>query len=143
MAFTHLSDRQWELIEPHFRNKPHPQGGHPFGSARQALDAILWILSTGAHWRSLPEGEYGHWETAYRRFQEWTLSGAIEGALLALQVRRDQQGRIDWSTCMIDGSSIRASRAAAGARKKGGRRRSQRITRSATRAEASVPSSSS
>jgi hypothetical protein len=40
----------------------------------------------------------------------------------------DQQGLLDWEQWWLDSSSIRASRAAAGARKKGGLQTSRAIT---------------
>jgi hypothetical protein len=39
--------------------------------------------------------------------------------LEALQIRMDREGRIDWDLWCIDGSSVRAAKAAAGAPKKG------------------------
>lgn len=143
MAFAHLTDRQWQRIEPYFRDKPHLHGGRTFGPPRRALDGILWILSTGAPWRSLPDHEYGHWETVYGRFHDWRESGAVDSALQALQVRFDRKGLIDWSTCMIDGTSIRASRAASGARKRGDPHWNLPIMRSAIPAGATAPRSSS
>lgn len=45
-------------------------------------------------------------------------SGVLDRILEALQVRLDANGSIDWDLWCIDGSSVRASRAAAGASKK-------------------------
>ncbi len=35
---------------------------------RQFLEAVLWIMRTGAPWRDLPE-EYGRWHTLNSRTQ--------------------------------------------------------------------------
>ncbi|MCP4446866.1 MAG: transposase, partial [Myxococcales bacterium] len=35
------------------------------------LNAIFWVLRTGAPWRDLP-GEYGPWSTAWDFFDKWT-----------------------------------------------------------------------
>ena len=64
----------------------------------------------------------------YARFREWTGSGVIDRVLKRLQIRLDKEGYIDWEVCFIDGSSVRAAAAAAGAPKKGAAK-SRRITR--------------
>ena len=38
--------------------------------ARQVLDAVLWILDTGAQWHMLPQ-YYPNYKTVHRRFQQW------------------------------------------------------------------------
>ena len=48
-----LSDDQWDLIADLF--PPPAKIGRPQRSRRQIVDAILWILATGAPWRDLPE----------------------------------------------------------------------------------------
>lgn len=113
-----LTDAQWALIEPLLpKNEPKP--GHPWNDHRPLVNGIFWILRTGAPWRDLPE-RYGPWQTVYDRFNRWSKDGTFDRILEALQVRLDEQGRIDWDLWCIDGSNIRASKAAAGAGKKGG-----------------------
>jgi transposase len=78
---------------------------------------MFWILRTGAPWRDLPE-RYGPWRTVYDRFSLWSRDGTFDRIVSHLQADLDAQGRIDWELFCIDGSSVRASRSAAGARKK-------------------------
>src|SRR4051794_1227080 len=60
-----LSDQQWARIEPLLPDRfHHGEAGHPFNDHRPIVNAILWILHTGAPWRDLPE-RYGPWETVY------------------------------------------------------------------------------
>lgn len=125
-----LTDQQWDAIK-HLL-PPAAETGHPAKSNRQVLDAIFWILRSGAPWRDLPE-RYGPWQTIYHRFNSWRSDGVFDRLLEALQVRLDAEGYIDWDLWCIDGSSIRASRAAAGAGKKGAPK-SPAITRWAARA---------
>jgi transposase len=111
-----LTDRQWELLAPFFPPRPRRRGGQ-WKDDRTALNGIFWRLNTGAPWRDLPE-RYGKWQTVYHRFNALRKAGALDRILGALQVRLDEQGRIDWDLWCVDGSSIRGSRAAAGASKK-------------------------
>jgi len=113
-----LSDHQWELLKA-LLPPCKPRGRRPT-DARMVLNGILWILNTGAPWRDLPE-RYGPWRTVYDRFNLWSRDGTLDRILAKLQMRLDAQGRIDWDLFCIDGSVVRASRAAAGARKKTGR----------------------
>ena len=98
------------------------------------VNGILWALATGAPWRDLPE-RFGPWQTVYDRFRRWTRQGFWE----RLQVRRQADGRIDWELFFIDGSIVRAHKAAAGAKKKA-RRVSRPTTPWAAARAASAPS---
>lgn len=109
-----LSDEQWALIEPLL---PRAKTGRKPRDPRQCFNAIFWVLHTGAPWRDLPE-RFPPWQTAYNTFSRWRKSGLFERLLETLQMRLDRAGRIDWNLWCIDGTHIRASRAAAGADKK-------------------------
>lgn len=82
------------------------------------LNGILWILRTGSPWRDLPE-RFGPWQTVYDEFATGRTIGAYDRILEALHVRLDAAGEIDWDLWCIDGSSVRASRAAADSRSDG------------------------
>lgn len=111
-----LSDPQWELLAPFFPPRPRRRGGQ-WKDDRTVLNGIFWRLNTGAPWRDLPAC-YGPWQTVYHRFNALRRAGTLDRILEALPGRLDAQGRIDWDLWCIDGSSIRGSRAAAGAAKK-------------------------
>lgn len=120
-----LSDAQWAAIEGLF---PGPGGrGRPRKDHRLMLNAMLWILHTGAPWRDLPE-RYGPWQSVYARFVKWRRDGTWERIKTKLQVDLDRAGELAWDLWCIDGSSIRAVRAASGGGKKGGPK-SRRTTR--------------
>ena len=108
-----LSDDHFATLEPLLPTNHRP--GHPWRGHRLVIDAILWILHTGAPWRDLPRETYGPWQTAYERFNRWTKDGTWGRLLEALHARLDAAGKIDRELFGIEGSSIRASRAAAGA----------------------------
>lgn len=112
-----LTDEQWELIQ-HFFPEREELRGRPLTSPREMLNACLWILRSGAPWRDLPE-RFGPWQTAYHHFNRWRRVGKFDALMEALQIRLDRDGQIDWDLWSIDGSSVRAARAAAGAGKRG------------------------
>jgi len=111
-----LTDEQWELIK---RLVPHKvaRTGRPPKDPRLMLNGIFWILGTGAPWRDLPE-RFGPWQTVYDHFAKWRREGVFARVVEALQVKLDEKGLIDWELWCVDGASVRAARAAAGADKK-------------------------
>jgi transposase len=111
-----LSDQQWELLAPFFPPRPRQRGGQ-WKDDRIILNGIFWRLNTGAPWRDLPS-RYGKWKTVHDRFSKLRKSGLLDRILETLQLRLDEKGLIDFDLWCVDGSSIRASRAAAGASKK-------------------------
>lgn len=115
-----LTDEQWELIAEVF--PPPASTGRPQTDRRQVVDAILWILRSGAPWRDLPEDEFGPWETIYCLFNAWTANGKLDEILRRLQVSFIDAGLIEQQLWCVDGTMVRAHRCAAGAGKKGARR---------------------
>ena len=111
-----VSDETWTLLEP-LIPQSKAKTGRPPRDRRSLLNAAMWILSTGAPWRDLPE-RLGPWQTAYHHFSQWRDTGVLDAILHALHLRLDQQGHIDWDLWCVDGASVRATRAAAGASKK-------------------------
>lgn len=111
-----VTNEEWGILDG-FLPKSRAKTGRPARDRRQVLNGILWILKTGAPWRDLPD-YYGPWETIYGHYSKWRDSGVFDQVLDALHLRLDQEGKIDWDLWCIDGTSIRGSRAAAGASKK-------------------------
>ena len=111
-----LTDEQWNLIEPLIPQRK-ARTGRPPNDRRQMLNGIFWILGTGAPWRDLPE-RFGPFQSVHRYFSNWRRAGVFAAIVEALQIKLDAKGRIDWELWCVDGASVRASRAAAGAEKK-------------------------
>jgi transposase len=111
-----LTDEQWDLVEPLIGHQV-AKTGRPPKDRRLMLNGIFWILGTGAPWRDLPE-RFGSCKTVHRYFCNWRRTGIFAAIIEALQVKLDQRGLIDWELWCVDGASVRASRAAAGAEKK-------------------------
>jgi transposase len=115
-----LGGRQWERLEPLLPHPTHHGGkGRPWRPHRRLLNAILWVLHTGAPWRDLPE-RYGPWQTAYDRCKRWRRDGTWARLLTRLPGHLDRHGRLGRQLGLVDASVIRATRAAAGAGKKSG-----------------------
>ena len=110
-----LTDEEWSRIEHRFVPAPT---GRPPGDARRRVNAILWILCTGAPWRDLPD-RYDTWKTVYASFRRWTLSERWRAVIDDLLEDLDNAAKIDNDLWCVDGTVIRAHRVAAGARKRG------------------------
>lgn len=118
MARHGITDQQWELIEDLF---PKPAStGRPPADPRLMIDGIFWRLRTGAPWRDLP-GEFGPWETVYKRFDRWSSDGTLDTIKQKLLSKIVDAGGIDEDLWCVDGSVVRAARCAGGGGKKGTR----------------------
>ena len=106
------TDDEWAIVEA-FLTTPSSQGGRPPGDHRRVLDGVLWINRTGAPWRDMPEA-FGNWNSVWRQFRRWCLSGVWD---VVLQALADSGGELD-ALQMIDSTTSRAHRCAAG--EKGG-----------------------
>jgi len=58
MARQVLTDDIWSKLQPLL---PKPKGQHGKDD-RMFLEAVCWIVKTGAPWRDLPQ-EFGPWKT--------------------------------------------------------------------------------
>jgi transposase len=98
-----LSDVQWERIRGHFPEENISDGrpGRKPVPARQILDAVLWILNTGAQWHMLPQC-YPNYKTVHRRFQQWCQHEVLRAVLTDLANALREQGDIDERECFID-----------------------------------------
>ena len=102
-----ISDRIWENIQAHL---PGSKGlvGRPANDNRLFINAVFWILRTGAPWRDLPP-DYGDWKNTHRRFCRWRDRGVWEHLLEVVIVEPD----FEW--LMIDASHCKVHPHAAGA----------------------------
>ncbi len=116
-----LSEDQFKLIEDLL---PKRGFGRPPNDPRTVMNGMFWVLSAGTPWRDMPE-RYGKWQSVYHRFNSWRKAGVFDRILERLQMKLDGEGKIEWQLFCVDGTNIRASRAAAGARKKGGPEKSR------------------
>ena len=99
-----ISDRDWEIVAPYLPGSPG-RVGRPAQDNRRFINAVFWILRTGAPWRDLPP-EYGHWNTTHRCFTRWQQKE--HWARLLTEVSDDPD--LEW--LMIDASQAKCIRTA-------------------------------
>lgn len=98
-----LSDANWERIKEYFpeENSPANRRGPKFIPSRKILEAVLWILNTGAQWHMLPQC-YPNYKTVHRRFQSWCKNNVIRDIMIDLANDLRDQNVIDETECFID-----------------------------------------
>ena len=79
---------------------------------RNFLNAVFWILRTGAPWRDLPP-DYGKWYTVHKRFIRWAKNGKWERLAKVLS----QNAELKNVVAMIDSSYIKVHIYTTGAKK--------------------------
>ena len=109
-----LRDSEWERLKDHLPGKAGDAGATARDN-RQFLDAVLWLLRTGAPWRDLP-ADLGNWHTTYTRFVRWKRSGVWTRILKAVSQDADLE------EVFLDSTAVRAHGHAAGAQKNTARR---------------------
>lgn len=104
-----LSDEQWEKIRDLLPGRDGCRGRSGQDN-RLFIDAVLWILRSGAPWRDLPE-RYGDWKNTHHRFSRWAKSKVWE------QIFQVLTKDVDNEYLMIDSTIVRVHQHGAGARK--------------------------
>lgn len=110
-----LSDDEWALVEP-LLPPPRPRGRRPSADLREVLNAILYVLTQGCTWRSLPH-DFPPRATVYAYFERWrddateTRPSTFERIYRALHRRwRSQIGRqAEASAAVLDSQSVQTS----------------------------------
>jgi putative transposase len=100
-----LSDAQWRRIESLLPGKS-TDPGRTGSDNRLFVNAVLWVLRSGARWQDLPE-RYGQWKTVHKRFTRWAKAGAWEKVFTSLTGNPDNQ------YLMLDTTLVRVHQQAA------------------------------
>ena len=98
-----LSDEQWGTHPDHFPEE-HIADGHPGRKpipTRRVLQAVLWILNTGAQWHMLPQS-YPNYKTVHRRFQTWCSNEVLRRVLTDVANELRDKGVLDEEESFID-----------------------------------------
>ena len=102
-----ISDEIWSVLEQHLPGQKG-QWGRVADDNRRFINAVFWILRTGAPWRDLPP-TYGNWNSVAKRFRRWVENGTWESILEIIVNEPD----FEW--LMIDASHCKVHPHAAGA----------------------------
>ena len=84
MARMVIDDALWFKLKPLLPERK--KGGRPAKDDRLFIEAVCWIIRTGAPWRDMPP-DYGSWKTVYNRYNRWCKSGEFDRILLILKKR--------------------------------------------------------
>jgi len=116
-----LTDAEWSLIAPLI--PPAKRGGNKRTVVvREVVNGVMYILSTGCRWASLPK-DLPPRSTVNDYFRRWDWDGTLERIHHALYVQcREQAGREASPTAaIIDSQSVRSA-------EKGGRGSTRRAS---------------
>ena len=100
-----LADEQWERIRKHFPEEhiPDRRPGRKPIPTRDVLEAVLWILNTGAQWHMLPQS-YPNYKTVHRRFQSWCCNEILRRVLT--DIGNELRDRGDATFVMAKGGGL-------------------------------------
>jgi len=104
-----LMDERWERIRKHFPEEHIPDGrpGRKPIATRQVLEAVLWILNTGAQWHMLRQS-YPNYKTVHQRFQTWCCYEILRRVLTAVANELRDKGALDEEECFTDATFVMA-----------------------------------
>jgi transposase len=100
-----LTNEQWERICDFLPGKKSDPG-RTGADNRHFVNAVLWVLRSGARWSDLPE-RYGKYKSVHKRFTRWAANGIWERIFVALTKDRGNE------YLMIDSTIVRAHQQAA------------------------------
>ena len=118
-----ISDSVWTLLEPHLPGR-RGSWGRIAQNNRRFINAVFWIMRTGAPWIDLPP-DYGGWSNTHRRFIRWRDKGTWK------KLMRTLIDKPDYEWLMIDASHCKVHPHASGAR--GGNQKMGRTKGGSTR----------
>ncbi|HEY8284534.1 MAG TPA: transposase [Chloroflexota bacterium] len=104
-----VDDQLWARLAPFLRETSEPRGpGRPRRDDRAILEALVWLLRTGAQWRAMP-AELGAPSTCYGRFQEWVSTDVFGRALAALLLEHKRITGVSVPARALTGESLASS----------------------------------
>ncbi|WP_370466993.1 IS5 family transposase [Streptomyces sp. 5-10] len=109
-----VPDRLWEIFQDVVPEPPvrAQGGGRRRCDDRAVLAAIIFVAMSGCTWRQLPPVFGASWQTAHRRFTDWSTARVWAKLHRVVLDRLGANGKLDWSRCVIDSVSVRAVKGA-------------------------------
>jgi putative transposase len=104
-----LNDAEWALLEPLIARR-HPAGRRQTYPLRRIIDAIFYLLRTGAQWRMLPH-EYPSRYAVFYHYAQWRENGTWEQVtgVLRESYRRTIGRAPQPSAAIIDSQSVKTT----------------------------------
>jgi putative transposase len=104
-----LSDEEWVLLKP-LVPRSHPAGRRQTYPLRRIVDAIFYLLRTGAQWRLLPHEYPPRWAVFYH-YAQWREDGTWEHVTQALResYRRTIGRNPQPTAAIIDSQSVKTT----------------------------------
>jgi transposase len=85
----------------------YPQGGRPRQDDQACFFAIIWVLTSGARWRDLPE-HFPSPVTCWRRHRDWTRAGVWQKVWERVVDVLRQSGKLQFEELMTDATFVAA-----------------------------------
>src|SRR5215218_2237126 len=104
-----VSDAEWEFVLPYLCLLPEDAGQREH-NLRDVLDALRWIVRSGARWRYLP-ADFPPWPAVYQQTRRWLAAGCFEAivhdlrAVLRFAADRDPEP----TAVILDGRTIQST----------------------------------
>ena len=113
-----VSDVFWERVAPlipprvvRHRGRQclrKPGAGRKAMDPRQVFEAIVFVLRTGCHWKSLPKERFGSASSVHRYFRTWLNEGFFLALWRAGLAEYDDMEGIAWRWQSVDGTMLKA-----------------------------------
>ncbi|MEV7778065.1 transposase [Kitasatospora sp. NPDC088351] len=126
-----VPDELWEsfvkVVPPVEVARPQG-GGRRRAGDREVLAGIVFVVTANCTWRELPPVFGPHWQTVYRRFNQWSRAGVWGRLHLVTQQGPGESEELDWvrfvvgalHRCRIPGASDETEPGQAGRGRDGG-----------------------
>jgi transposase len=104
-----VSDEEWTFVAPYL-SLLAPDAGQRKHDLRAVVNALRWLVRTGAHWRMLPH-DLPRWEAVYQQTPRWLRAGCFEAMVhdRRLLVRVAAGRAAQPSAVILDGRTVQST----------------------------------
>lgn len=104
-----LTDTQWKIIAL-LASLPKMSTGRPRVNQREALNACLYVLSTGCRWNDIPHDFEISDSSAYRYLCLLKKKKLLTKIFDRLKGKAHREGKIRLNNCYLDASVVKSKR---------------------------------